>query len=330
VFLEIISVRFFANVRIILNEWKLKMRKPLKFYNKLISVILFMVLPGLGLANELLDQHLKQEALINNLFSYQSYIDNMNTLELFNNSEDYVEINSLSIGNKPIPKGKPELEKILGTWILSYTIEGTTFTDRLELDGVLRADDGSFFAHGNLFLNNTGEGLIFVCSDIFAELSAPLESDFICNGETQNFGAYTFRVSGDNITSGYYGFGNTREELVIILNTKIISLSGHRENTNENSSDSYYDEVAGELVIPIVNYQASNYRVILKNMGDFIFSIKEAQPTSIEVNGSVAVYDEINNELIIPVVSYQGSKYRVVLENTGDFIFSIKQAQPAN
>ena len=96
------------------------------------------------------------------------------------------------------------------------------------------------------------------------------------------FHDYSFRISGDTVTNGFYGGGETIESLAISSNSKNHSITGSRgsepPSTGNGENEANFNESSNELVIPVVNYRGSKYRVILQNNGDFLFSIKDAQP----------------------------------------------------
>ncbi|MEE9356120.1 MAG: hypothetical protein V3U75_11070 [Methylococcaceae bacterium] len=56
--------------------------------------------------------------------------------------------------------------------------------------------------------------------------------------------------------------------------------SGAQETIPPDVSDTTYDDASGELFIPSLEYENANYRVILQNQGDFVFTIKEAEVTN--------------------------------------------------
>ena len=56
--------------------------------------------------------------------------------------------------------------------------------------------------------------------------------------------------------------------------------SGAQETIPPGASDSTYDDASGELIIPSLEYENANYRVILQNQGDFVFTIMEVGVTN--------------------------------------------------
>jgi hypothetical protein len=305
------------------------MKKLLKSNKKQLPIIFMMVLPCLCLANGFSDQNLKQQVINTTSYSYQGSEYDPDLLNIFDNYVDNV-VNSsgtLNSESKLLPKGKSELEKILGTWIVSYSINGSgTFTDRLEINEVRQAGDNGYIAAGKVFLSGSGNEQTIGC-DLLSpeELVSHFLSDYMCLAVgSENFEQYTFRISDDKIV-GYYGQGTTFEDAGLVLLSKTISFTGHRKDSDENLA--HYDGETGKLVIPRVSYNNTNFRVVLQDTGGFIFSVKQAQPV-VDENTSDSSYDEFTGELEIPSVVYRGSKFKVILQNSGDFVFSIKKATP--
>ncbi len=305
------------------------MRIVLKSNNKKFPIIFLMVFPCLCLANEFLDKNLKQQEINLVSYGYQGFENNSDMLNLFSSFvDDVVNIsNGQNSESKLLPKGKPELEKILGSWVVSYSIDGSnTFTDRLDINEVRQTVDGDYITLGKFFLNGSADGQTMRCFELSPELVSHFTSDYWCLSKgSQNFEQYVLGISENGMLVGYYGQGETRDDAALLTLGKIISLNGHRENGTGNSA--HFDERTGELVIPRVSYKNSKFRVVLQDTGGLIFSVKEAQPIE-DGNTSGSYFDKFSGELAIPSVTYRDLKFKVILQDTGNFIFSVKEATP--
>jgi hypothetical protein len=235
--------------------------------NKHLAAVFLMLLPCMGVANEASEE-----------------INQLRLNELYNNQKALNELdqNGLSIDNQRMTKGKAELEKILGSWMFSYTVGGVSRTDRLELEELYEKNDGDIGISGTLFLNNEGEGQLMICDEIAEDLVSFFDADFNCFSGTEETFLYTydFRISGDVVTNGYFGEGATIEDVVASSTSKNHNLTGSRGGgqTTSTGNEANFNEGSNELIIPVVNYRGSKFRVILQNNGDFLFSVKEAKP----------------------------------------------------
>jgi hypothetical protein len=309
------------------------MRIVLKSNNIKLPIIFLIVFPCICLANEISGQNLKQQEIIAGSYSYQRFENNPEMFNLFSSFvNNVVNIsNGLNSESKLLPKGKPELEKILGSWIVSYSINGSgTFTDRLDINEVRQTDDASdldYLALGKTFQNGSGEGQTMRCAELTPDLVSHFAFDYMCRTvDSQHLKkTYVIGISEDNVISGYYGQGTTLEDTALVSLSKSIALTGHRENSIEQSA--HFDEGTGELVIPRVSYKNSKFRVVLQDTGGLVFSVKETQPIE-DGNTSGAYFDKFSGELAIPSVTYRDSKFKVILQDTGNFIFSVKEASP--
>ncbi len=237
--------------------------------NKRLLTLLLVLLPCSGMANEVLEDI--TQSTINELAHKQRIIEELNR-------------NDLKQEPQLMAKGKPELEKIFGTWFFSYTFDGVKHTDKLVIDDFFQPDDGDVVASGKLFLNNEGDGGVMICSELPPELVSFYGSDYDClsGSDDTSYHTYNFRISGDTVTNGFYGEGDTIEDMSMSINSKNHSITGSRgsepPSTENGENEANFNENSNELIIPVVNYRGSKYRVILQNNGDFLFSIKDAQP----------------------------------------------------
>jgi len=237
--------------------------------NKRLVTLLLVLLPCTGMANEALEE-IKQ-LTINELIHKQRIIEELKR-------------NDLKQENQLMAKGKPELEKIFGTWFFSYTFDGVKHTDKLVIDDFFEPDSGDIVASGLLFLNNEGDGQVMICSELPSELVTFYGSDYDCLSGSDDtlYQSYNFRISGNTVTNGFYGEGETFEDMSRSIISKNHSVTGSRGSepptgtSGDNEAD--FNEVSNELIIPVVNYRGSQYRVILQGNDDFIFSVKDAQP----------------------------------------------------
>lgn len=288
-----------------------------KTYYKFLSIVFLVTMPCLGVANETYEGKSLDE---------QYEVIHTRSQEL---TEMYLDNENVSfLEQTRMPKGKEELNRLLGTWVLSYKVGNTTHTDRLEMNKLHEFDDGRVGAVGKIFLNNKGDGDAFLCSsDMPPSLTKFFSSDYYCGGASETLGAFYLRVSGNQVTNGYYGVGETMDEMVALAMSKTIRVTGYREGTG-SQLEANYNEKNNTLFIPVVTFQGSTYQVTLENTGNFFFSIKDVQPTTQKISGSPAIYDEASMALDIPGVKYQGSTYKLTLGNTGNFVFTIKNVQP--
>ncbi|MCK5828977.1 MAG: hypothetical protein KAH20_01605 [Methylococcales bacterium] len=298
------------------------MKQIFKTNKKLLSFSFLMILPYLSMASEVLENK--------TLYEYQRDAIDFDFQTLLEQSEAEGNNESLVIEQKNKPKSKQELDVLLGTWILSHKEEGVTYTDRFEINEISENKKGGFDAFGKLFLNNKGKGALLLCSKYkYSQLVAYYAADYDCTSHSsagQRY-IYSIRVSGNIVTNGYYGTGDSMESSVISIMSKSMRIDGYRQS-NDSQYESSYDESIKELMIPLVNYQGSKYRVIFENKGDLIFALKDAQPTVLESPQSEVVYDEKKLELVIPSLIYKKSKFRVILKETEGFVFSVKEAKP--
>ncbi|MCK5831349.1 MAG: hypothetical protein KAH20_13725 [Methylococcales bacterium] len=300
------------------------MKQVFKTKKKLLLVAILMIFPYLSMANDV------SEDL--QLYDYQSDVIGLNFQKFLEKSETEDIDEGLVIEKKNKPKSKQELDVLLGTWIVSHKEGDVTYTNRFELDKVLESDKGIFMAGGKFFFNNVGEGRELKC--IKSELSSFVTyyaADFACSSTTTATRVqiinYVLRFSGNIVTNGYVGMGDTINEGFNEVYKKAMRVDGYRQSNN-SQYESSYDESIKELIIPLVNYQGSKYRVIFENKGDLVFALKDAQPTVLESPQSEVVYDEKNLELVIPSLIYKKSKFHVVLKGTEGFVFSVKEAKP--
>ncbi len=237
--------------------------------NKRLLTLLLVLLPYSGMANEVLED-----------------INQLRINELAHNQRIIEELKSHDLKQEPqlMAKGKPELEKIFGTWFFSYTFDGVKHTDKLVIDDFFESESGTISATGTLFLNKEGDGQLMLCRELSSDSASFLGSDYEClSGSDDTFyHDYVFKISGDTVTNGFYGEGATTAEVVMSSNSKNHSITGSRGSEpppeTSGNNEANFNENSNELVIPVVNYRGSKYRVILQNNGDFLFSIKDAQP----------------------------------------------------
>jgi len=237
-------------------------------------------------------------------------------------------------------KSKQDLDVLLGTWGFSYSIGEMAYNSRVELTKIIYSDEYGFsMAMGKFYQDKKSEvAEDFGCTNHLMDHELNIRAfnvDFTCNVELPVSPyklTFIFNMTGNNLSKGLFSYGDTNDEVgenLVHNNFPFMGSSAESNGSTVNGDtlEAFYYIIQDELDIPVVNYQGSNYRVILKNEGDFIFSIKYVLPTALTIEGDQPVYNESNHELTIPVVNFDGSKYRIVLENKGDFIFSIKEVQ---
>lgn len=245
------------------------------------------------------------------------------------------------ISNQYIQKSRLDPEVLLGTWDFSYNIGETIYSSKVDLTEIVYSDEYGFsIAKGLFYQDESDEGEWVACSNY--QMDHPLyirtfSTDFSCIVELSASPfrlTFIFNMTANNITKGLFSFGDTNDEVgenIVHNNFPFMGSSAERVGSpaNGDSLEAFYYIIQDELDIPVVHYRGSGYRVILKNEGDFRFSIKYALPTSLAIEGEQTVYNESSHELIIPRVNYDGSRYRIELEKKGD-LFTVKDVQTIN
>jgi hypothetical protein len=164
------------------------------------------------------------------------------------------------------------------------TFNGIERTDKLIIDRFLESENGEISASGKLYLNNEGDGQVLVCSELPPGLVSFYASDYDCLSPSEDliYRSYNFRISGDTVTNGFYGEGDTIMNMSMSIVSKLHSITGFRGETPPSDvcedNEANFNDSSNELIIPVVNYKGSKYRVILQGSDDFIFSIKDARP----------------------------------------------------
>lgn len=233
------------------------------------------------------------------------------------------------------------LDVLLGTWDFSYTIGVTSHTSKVELTKIVVFDENEAIlgenkmAYGQIYRDERRIEEKIGCVKFDNPLfNSATNTNFSCSTDrsVHPLLMFGFRVTGNNITNGIFSYGENADEIAdnfVKNSSPFMAIHKDRANSSVNADrvEAFYSLIEDKLDIPVVNYQGSKYRVILKNEGDFIFSIKYVLPTLLTIEGDQAIYNESNHELIIPVVKHDYSKYRIVLEDKGNFLFSIKEIQ---
>jgi hypothetical protein len=233
------------------------------------------------------------------------------------------------------------LEVLLGTWDFSYSIGVTSHTSKVELTKIVVFDENEAIlgenkmASGQIYRDERRIEERIGCVKIDNPLlDRATNTNYSCSTDrsVRPLLMFGFRVTGNNITNGIFSYGENVDEVGTNFaknSSPFLAIPKDRTNSSVKADrlEAFYFLIEDELDIPVVNYQGSKYRVILKNEGNFIFSIKHVLPTLLAIEGDQAVYNESNHELIIPVVKHDYSKYRIVLEDKGNFLFSIKEIQ---
>lgn len=293
------------------EKWGKIMNSLIETYLKIVSIALLATVPCLGIANE----GSQNENLLNS---------KSDTAKILKSQKNQAEL-SIEENN--------ELTEILGTWYLTYKIKGNTFTDRMEINKISESKKKGVQAWGKLFLDNKGDGTTLLCSKFKKpQQVAYYEAEYSCVGHqtiltNRKYLDYALQLSGDKMTHGYFGIGNTTQESAFKLHSKTVTVTGYRDEVENEETGAKYNKANKTLNIPVITYQGSNFQLVLEDKGDFVFFIKDIQPVVQKENGIKAVYDEEKRVLTIPQVTYQESIYRVMLQNKGNFIFTIKEAQ---
>jgi hypothetical protein len=295
-------------------------------YNKIIKIFLvmsFFSFSHFGLAGEIPNIQLGEAVAI--ALQETSKISDDNPL----------------FSRKQEQKSGEGLDVLLGTWDFSYSIGGMPHTSIVELTKIVVFDENEAalgenkMAYGQIYRDERRIEEKIGCVKIDnTQFDRATNTNYSCSTDrsVRPLLIFGFRVTGNNITNGIFSYGENVDEIgtnLVKNSFPFMAIPKDRTNSSVNGDrlEAFYFLIEEKLDIPVVNYQGSNYRVILKNEGDFIFSIKHVLPTLLTIEGDQAVYNESNHELIIPIVKYDYSKYRIVLEDKGNFLFSIKEIQ---
>jgi len=228
------------------------------------AMLFTLFMPIMATSNELSDE--KLSAKIDN-FEYQLRQNDLaNTLN---------KIDPESSSTR-LPRNRSALEAILGSWVLSYNVGASSYTDRMTMNEIVTTSDGSIMAQGVYDRNQSGKQLMRC---LYSPLDSPTKTDYICVSATTGISqAFAFSVSGNSITNGFYDRGDS-EQAGLPIATRQNPVTGYRvdsQSTSEANDVTYY-EVGDRIFIPKINYRGNNYRVTLRNQGDFTFNIERAE-----------------------------------------------------
>lgn len=179
------------------------------------------------------------------------------------------------IGGEPLstrlPKSRDHINAIMGTWIVSYSIGSSSYTDKFILDDTYTGSNGTITGKGLHYSNQNGVGNMILCS------YSPIESiniDYLCVTKDSFLQGFAFSFSNNTLTTGFYAIGATTDDIVLDIALKRHPLTGYRV-LSQNLSEPIFDDTNNQLIIPSVKYHSDNYRVILKKQDDWTFSLDE-------------------------------------------------------
>lgn len=125
-----------------------------------------------------------------------------------------------------------KLEALKGTWLVSYKVDGTQFTDKFVINGMDTSDSSTPLATGTIYINSSSTNTTLFCG-YDASSFASLNSEYLCMAKNNGMYAnYFFKISGDAITSGYFGIGVTTTAVIASVNKKDMPITGYREMPN--------------------------------------------------------------------------------------------------
>lgn len=124
-----------------------------------------------------------------------------------------------------------QLDLIRGNWTVSYTSNGIKNTDKLVIDSFyIDPTSGIPFERGNLYTGNSDNAKVLICT--YDPINfVGVDSDYGCvstNSLGTYYEYYTFRLSGNEIISGFYGSGLGRALAIYDLVTRGKPLTGYR------------------------------------------------------------------------------------------------------
>jgi hypothetical protein len=220
-----------------------------------------------------------------------------------------------------LQKKKEDFDILLETWALTYEGEDGVKQQSIMTLTAYFSENGTEGLKGLFYRDEIGKGEAVACKKIKSEeVKDSLNGDYLCQvSDTKPIFQIGFKIL-DNAIIGIFSGGDNINEASNNLLQSNFSITGIREEIG-------YDDEKNELLLPVVKYKDTNYRVILEQKDDFIF-VKEAQPTLRKMDGKEAVYDDKTLELVIPNVKYQGSSYKATFDDKGELKFLFKEGLP--
>lgn len=105
-----------------------------------------------------------------------------------------------------INRDASKVEALYGTWIVSYNIGSSIYTDKLVIDSIYTADNGEIFARGLQYSNQIGQGDLMLCK-YDPTVFLIIDSYYSCVAGSAIIETYSFKFSNNTISSGFYGIG---------------------------------------------------------------------------------------------------------------------------
>lgn len=194
---------------------------------------------------------------------------------------------SLSGGGRSASAAEPpddtqKLEALRGTWLVSYKINGKSYTDKIVISGdVINKSDYPANIKGIVKSNITEADRPIIC---YYSASSSVPAEYLCNSieitilDTSvtnyfyaSYSSYNFDLSGNTITRGYFSIDSSLTRAVFALSNQRIFLSGNRLpassvspvscvfNWIESKYSQYYAPVSKDLT-----YNGNTYRYYTK------------------------------------------------------------------
>lgn len=226
---------------------------------------------------------------------------------------------------KKINTDVSKMEDLKGTWNLAFKIGEKAYTEKLDIDLAINSK-GEFIGIGE------NRNLLFLVCIYDPELYSKFDSDYQCgatatlNSGEKLYTTFSFKFSGNSITSGYYGIGETLAEAVQVQVDRLYPITGSRENP-QSVKNAEYDEIKKVLNIQDVQIGSQHYQVTLQSAGNDEFSLKSAQLLNAATTNRPAQYDNADLTLFIPKVKAFGNYYQVQFKNIGNYAFKMYQVE---
>lgn len=176
-----------------------------------------------------------------------------------------------------------------GEWLVSHSTSSGQKNSIIGIRGIETGSDGDIagygFIHDNKYLSDyypitclyspiptLGTNYACISRQVFSTATYYLE--------------YAFSISGNSITSGYYGVGETISDAIDALFSKSVPISGtfslsYTQQVPQQCSSAQsdtYNNSTGVLTLPNVSANGRNYSVIMQLINSSTFSLQSAVP----------------------------------------------------
>ncbi len=137
------------------------------------------------------------------------------------------------------------IDSLKGIWIVSYTVDGRQYTDKLVIDGSTTIF-GDIQGTGTLYLGQSDKNTRkLLCVYDPYNLSLPaidsfsipaIKIDYNCTSNSP-YNIYEFKFDYNTITSGLYGFGDNLQDVVLQIISRKYNLTGYRLSNYRSDYD---------------------------------------------------------------------------------------------